>query len=42
MYLYLGVGNVNDAIFPQSIVEHVFVPGALLLGIEEHEDIDDT
>ena len=26
----------------ESIVEHVFVPGAFLLGVEEHEDIDDT
>ena len=26
----------------ESIVEHVFVPGAFLLGVEEHEDVDDT
>ena len=26
----------------ESIVEHVFVPSAFLLGVEEHEDIDDA
>ena len=26
----------------EAIVENVLVPGALLLGIEEHENLDDT
>ena len=26
----------------EAIVENVLVPGALLLGIEEHENVDDT
>ena len=26
----------------EAIVENVLVPGALLLCVEEHEDVDDT